>query len=389
MKLRCLVIDDEASIRTVLSDTLQDEGWDVRVAADGLKGLEAAREFCPQVVLLDIRMPGMDGTEVLSKLLAESPSCRVIMLTAHGNLRLAVETMARGAYHYLAKPFDLDEVLLLVQRASREWQLSNQVSLLRQQLMERSGLDEMVGRSSVMERVYKIIQQAAPSGADILLAGESGTGKELAARAIHKHSGRSGEFVAVNCAALPGNLLESELFGHTKGAFTGANQDRKGHLERAHGGTLFLDEIGELPLELQAKLLRALQEKRFFPLGAEEEVTSNFRVVAATNADLESAVKAGKFRNDLYYRLAVITVVLPPLRNRREDIPELAAKFLADYNVAYNRQVSFSPAALACLVAQPWPGNIRQLKNAIHQAVILAGGDVLVPEDFSLVTGHD
>lgn len=389
MKPRCLVIDDEPSIRIVLSDTLRDEGYDVREAADGLKGLAAAREFCPQVVLLDIRMPGLDGLEVLDKLLAADPSCRVIMLTAHGNLRLAVETMARGAYHYLAKPFDLDEVLLVVQRAAREWELSNQVSVLRQQLLERIGLDDMVGGSPAMERVFKIILQAAPTGADILLTGESGTGKELAARAIHKHSGRQGEFVAVNCAALPGNLLESELFGHTKGAFTGANQERKGHLERAQGGTLFLDEVGEIPPELQAKLLRALQEKQFFPVGAEKEVSSDFRVVAATNADLEKEVKEGRFRSDLYYRLAVIQVVLPPLRQRREDIPGLANGFLADFNAAYGRKLTLSPQTVAWLMAQPWPGNIRQLKNAIHQAVILAEGDRLVPGDFSLEVGQD
>lgn len=382
MKTHCLIVDDEKSIRQVLADTLKQEGYEVKTAADGVEGLEIAGDFKPRVVLLDIRMPGLDGIQVLDKILSEDPTCRVIMLTAHGNIRTAVDTMSRGAYHYLAKPFDLDEVLHLVNRASREWELNNQVALLKNRLLEKGRMEGMEGDSPAMEQVFKVILQAAPTPADILITGESGTGKELAARAIHNKSNRNGDFVAVNCAALPGNLLESELFGHVKGAFTGAEESREGHLKRADKGTLFLDEIGAMTPDVQAKLLRAIQEKSFFPVGGEKEISSDFRVVAATNENLEKEVERGKFREDLYYRLAVINLKLPPLRERKEDIPLLVSKFLEDYNAAYKRTISIDPTTLDWLKQQKWPGNIRQLKNVIHQAVILCNGDRLTPSDF-------
>jgi len=384
VKPRCLIVDDEKSIRQVLADTLKQEGYEVKTASNGEESLALVVDFQPRVVLLDIRMPGIDGVQVLDKILSDDPTCRVIMLTAHGNLRTAVDTMSRGAYHYLAKPFELDEVVHVVNRASGEWELNNQVSLLKNRLLEKGGLGGMEGKAPAMERVFNIILQAAPTPAGVLITGESGTGKELAARALHKQSGRKGEFVAVNCAALPGNLLESELFGHVKGAFTGAEDFREGHLKRAEGGTLFLDEIGAMPLEVQARLLRAIQEKSFFPVGGEKEVSSNFRVVAATNEKLEKEIEKGKFREDLYYRLAVINLELPPLRARKEDIPLLVGKFLEDYNTAYNRNLAIDPSTLELLKQKSWPGNIRELKNAIHQAVILSKGSRLMPSDFIL-----
>jgi len=382
MKPNCLIIDDEKSIRQVLADTLKQEGYEVKTAANGEEGLDLAVDFNPRVVLLDIRMPGLDGTQVLDKLLSEDPTCRIIMLTAHGNLRTAVDTMARGAYHYLAKPFDLDEVVHVVNRASGEWELKNQVTLLKNRLLEKGRMEGMEGNSPAMEEVFKVILQAAPTQADILITGESGTGKELAARAIHRKSNRKGDFIAVNCAALPANLLESELFGHLKGAFTGAEGSREGYLKLADQGTLFLDEIGAMPQEVQAKFLRAIQEKRFFPVGGEKEISSDFRVIAATNENLEKGIERGSFREDLYYRLAVINLKLPPLRERKEDIPLLVSKFLEDYNTAYKKNFSIDPSTLDWLKQQKWPGNIRQLKNAIHQAVILGKGEFLVPSDF-------
>ncbi len=382
MKPHCLIVDDEKSIRQVLADTLKQEGYEVKTAADGVEGLEIAGDFKPRVVLLDIRMPGLDGIQVLDKILSEDPTCRVIMLTAHGNIRTAVDTMSRGAYHYLAKPFDLDEVVHVVKRASGEWELNNQVTFLKNRLLEKGGMEGMEGNSPALEQVFKVILQAGPTSADILITGESGTGKELAARAIHNKSNRKGNFIAVNCAALPANLLESELFGHVKGAFTGAEESRQGHLKLADKGTLFLDEIGAMPLEVQAKLLRAIQEKSFFPVGGEKEISSDFRVVAATNENLEKEVERNKFRQDLYYRLAVINLKLPPLRERKEDIPILVSRFLEDYNTAYKRNLSIEPATLTWLKQQKWPGNIRQLKNAIHQAVILCNGDQLTHSDF-------
>ncbi len=382
MKPRCLIVDDEKTIRQVLADTLKQEGYEVKTAPDGEKGIELALEFQPGVILLDIRMPGIDGIEVLDKVLSHDPNCKVIMLTAHGNIRIAVDTMTRGAYHYLAKPFDLDEVEHVVKRAVREWELNNQVTLLKNKLLEKGGIEGMEGNSPAMENVFKVILQAAPTPADILITGESGTGKELAARAIHNKSNRNGDFVAVNCAALPANLLESELFGHLKGAFTGAEESREGHLQRADKGTLFLDEIGAMPLEVQAKLLRAIQEKSFFPVGGQREIRSDFRVVAATNEKLEKEVEQGNFREDLYYRLAVINLKLPPLRERKADIPLLVGRFLDDYNTAYKRNIAIDHSAMEWLKQQEWPGNIRQLKNAIHQAVILCNRERLLPSDF-------
>jgi two-component system nitrogen regulation response regulator GlnG len=329
---------------------------------------------------MDIRMPRLDGLAVLERLRAIRPDACVVVMTAHGTMDTAIKAMQRGAYDYLAKPFDLEEVLLLTERALTASRLSQEVTRLRRGLEEVREFSALIGRHPRMQDVYKTIGRIAGTDVTVLLRGESGTGKELVARAVHAYSRRSGRpFVAVSCAAIPLTLLESEMFGHERGAFTDAKERRLGKFELAHGGTLYLDEIGDMPLELQGKLLRGLQEKVIERVGGREPIPVDVRVLAATHRDLESLMQEGRFREDLYYRLNVVTINLPPLRERRRDIPLLVEHFLAKYAGELGER-AIAPDTLDRLVGYGWPGNVRELENVVQRAMVLAGTGVILPE---------
>ena len=373
-----LVIDDDDSLRRVIEYTLQGAGYRVLTAAEGAEGLDVFSREHPPLVITDIRMPELSGYEVLRKVREESPDTLVIVITAFGSVENAVEAMKLGAYDYLTKPFGRDELRLVVEKALSFRGLEDENRRLREQLSEKTDFTRLVGTSDEMRQVFDMVQRVAATEATILISGESGTGKELIARAIHHGSERrEGPFIPVNCAAIPAELLESELFGHLKGAFTGAVKDRKGKFEQADGGTLFLDEVGELPLELQPKLLRALQEREIEPVGGTVRKI-DVRVVAATNRDLEEAMVEGTFREDLFYRLAVIPVHLPPLRVRRADIPLLVRHFLKKHGGA---DLAVDPGAMERLAAYPWPGNVRELENAVERMIILRRGMLIEEGD--------
>lgn len=377
-KITILVIDDDASLRRVTEYNLEQAGYRVLTAADGREGLRIFREEHPELVITDLQMPGLTGLEVLAQVKALLAETLVIVMTAYGTIEQAVDAMKTGAHDFLTKPVSRDALLMVVDKACRLLGLQEENRRLREQLDHQVEFSHLIGNSDAMQQVLEIVRRAAPTEATVLFTGESGTGKELVARAIHQASDRhAGPFVAVNCAAIPADLLESELFGHVRGAFTGAVGDRAGKFERANGGTLFLDEIGELPAALQPKLLRVLQEHEVEPVGGQPK-RIDVRVVAATNRDLESAMKTGAFREDLYYRLAVITVELPPLRDRTDDIPLLIRHFLAKYAAPQVRVVS---AAMALLCGYPWPGNVRELENTIQRMIVLRRGDRLEVED--------
>ena len=380
MSARILIADDEESLRWVLAKGLRGAGYDVTAVADGESALRAFEAEPFDLVLLDIRMPGLDGLTVLERLRASRPDASVVVMTAHGSMDTAIKAMQRGAYDYLTKPFDLDEVLLLTERALAAARLSQEVARLRSGLQEVREFSALIGRHPRMQEVYKTIGRIAATDVTVLLRGESGTGKELVARAIHHYSRRSGRpFVAVSCAAIPGSLLESEMFGHERGAFTDARERRLGKFELAHGGTLYLDEIGDMPVDLQTKLLRALQERTIERVGGHEPIAVDVRVLAATNRDLEALMKEGRFREDLYYRLNVVTLHLPPLRERRRDIPLLVEHFLAKYAEELGDR-GVAPEALDRLVAYDWPGNVRELENVVQRAMVMATGGVILPE---------
>jgi two-component system response regulator AtoC len=388
-RARVLVVDDKENIRKLLARILG-ETWDVETAEDGARAiaLVAARHF--DAIVTDLRMPGADGFEVLRVAKTRSPETEVVMMTAYATVPDAVEAMKRGAFDYLAKPFDPDDAALVVARA-----------LERKRSRERAGegaappagpyaFHDFVGRSPAMQEAYRLLEQAAGIDITVLLAGETGTGKELAARAIHFHSARrERRFVPVNCGALPADLVESELFGHARGAFTGAATAKPGLFEEAEGGTIFLDEIGELPLPVQVKLNRALQEKEIRRVGDVRPSAVDVRVIAATHRDLKAEVAAGRFREDLFYRLNVFPVRLPPLRERREDVPLLAAHFLQKHARALRRDLAgFDADALRALAAHDWPGNVRELENAVERAVALAAGPAVTSRDLPAeVTG--
>jgi two-component system, NtrC family, response regulator AtoC len=379
-----LVADDDATIRSNLAMLLESEGFSVREAADGVAAAEALRDPEVALALLDLRMPRRDGMEVLREhgdRLEETP---VIVVTAYGGSQAAIEAMRLGAYDYLSKPFDLDEVLFAVRRALTQRSLTAQVrALAAVPAGDISGEDELVGRAPAMLQVFKTIGRVAVADEPVLVVGESGTGKELVANAIHRNSRRAGQpFVKVNSAALSPMLLESELFGHEKGAFTGAVARRLGRFEQAHGGTLFLDEIAEMEVDLQAKLLRVLQTGQFERVGGEASLKSDVRVIAATNRDLPARITAGKFREDLFYRLNVVMVELPPLRQRREDIPLLADHIVRRLAKKYSwPRLTLTPEAIQRLSEQVWPGNVRELQNVLAKAAILARGGVIGPDD--------
>jgi DNA-binding NtrC family response regulator len=371
---RILIVDDDVALRESLALVLAAEGHEVAEARDARVALEAIEAGPFDVVLCDLRMPGMDGMELLPQLARRAPGITILMMSAYGSADLAIEAMKRGAYDYLAKPFQPSEVLLAIRKARERERLRRANALLQREVARVVGERPIVAASRPMIELLEVIERAAEFKATVLLTGESGTGKEVLARAIHAQSGRRQEaFVAVNCGAIPENLLESELFGHAKGAFTGADRARRGLFQEADGGTLFLDEIGELPLALQVKLLRVLQEEEVRPVGESKSRAVDVRVIAATARDLAQELAAGRFREDLFYRLDVVRVNVPPLRERREDIPLLVDHFLAQLRTALGKPIrSLADDALDRLLAYSWPGNVRELENVLERAVILA-----------------
>ncbi|MBN2140046.1 MAG: sigma-54 dependent transcriptional regulator [Desulfovibrionaceae bacterium] len=378
-----LVLDDEKNYLLVLESILSDEGYKVTALSDPEMGLAFLEESEVDVLLTDMKMPKLSGQDVLEHVKRGYPHIPVIIMTAFGSIESAVEAMRVGAFDYITKPFANEELLLSVTKAMSFAKTQQENILLRRQVQERFGPDNIVARGKPMRQVLEMVQRAAPSKSTVLISGESGTGKELIARAIHNLSPRSsGPFVSVNCMALNPGVLESELFGHEKGSFTGAVSRRRGRFEAADKGTLFLDEIGELSPDLQVKLLRVLQERTFERVGGEEPVEVDIRIVAATNKDLQQAVAKGEFREDLFYRLNVVSVELPPLRERREDIPFLADHFLEKFARENDKPVSgFSAAVMDYLTAFEWPGNVRQLENIIERCVVLGSGEVIEAED--------
>jgi DNA-binding NtrC family response regulator len=371
---RILVVDDEEKMQALLAKSLERQGHELRRASDGVAAVAILEEFPADVVFSDLRMPGLDGMGLLAKVRERWPETHLVIMTGHGDdVRSAVEAMKAGAYDYLTKPLDLDELILIAERAAREGVLTRENARLRQVVHRQNADWKMVGESPAMQKVKELVLKVAPTDATVLIRGESGTGKELTARAIHANSPRAKQpFLAVNCAAIPENLLESELFGYLKGAFTGADKDKAGLFELAEGGTLFLDEVAEAGAPVQAKLLRALEEKAFLPVGAAREVSVDVRIVAATNKDLERLIAAGVFREDLFYRFNVFPVELPPLRERAEDIPRLCERFLSDLG---SGALPLSTEVLALLRRYAWPGNIRELRNILERAHILSGGE--------------
>ncbi len=383
---RVLVVDDEEIVRESLSGWLRKDGYTVAVAPDGKAALEALRADRWSVVLLDLKMPGMDGLQVLDEARRLRPEAAFVLMTAYATVDTAVAAMKLGAYDYLVKPFDPEELSLLVQRIVSQQALLEENEALRRALKREYGFHDLVSKSPAMQRVFDLARVAARSTSTILILGESGSGKEVLARAIHAESPRSGgPFVAISCAALTETLLESELFGHEKGAFTGAATRRKGKFELAAGGTLFLDEIGDISPKLQLDLLRVLEDRTFQRVGGSENLEADVRVVAATNRDLGKAVASGSFREDLFYRLNVIPITLPPLRERPEDVPLLVQHFLDRLSKELQRRIDgVSPEGMAALVAHGWPGNVRELRNVLERGAVVSKGNIIQLADLGL-----
>ena len=380
-----LVVDDDPGLRESFRLILDDD-YEVLEAPDGPRALDIVRTAQVDLVLLDLRLPGMDGIEVLERLKALDEALEVILVTAVGTVKAAVAAMKLGAFDFVAKPFEEDEILPLVRRALERRALDREVAYLRAELARQHDFEELVGQHSLMQQLYQLIANVARSPVTVLIVGESGTGKELIARAIHRQSRqRSGPFVPVNVAAISESLLESDLFGHEKGAFTGAFQRKLGKFELAQGGTLFLDEIATLRVDLQAKVLRILQEREIERVGGIRRIKVDVRVIAATNADLKAAIQNGTLREDLYYRLNVVQVPVPSLRERREDVPLLVDHFIRKYSGQFHKRVTgMSASALAVLHGYPWPGNVRELENMIERAVALSNGPVIEVADLPL-----
>ena len=382
-KVKILVVDDEAIIRESLRDWLADAGYEVFTAENGSKALELIEKEKLGIVIADLVMPGMDGIELMKKAKEIQPSIEVIIITAYASIPTAIAAMKEGAYDYIEKPFCPERAELLIQKLAEHRKIVEENLSLRQRLEERHHFESIITKSSKMQRVIELIKVVAKSNATVLITGESGTGKELVARAVHSHSPRMGRpFVAVSCGALPESLLESELFGHEKGSFTGAYAQKKGKFEFANRGTLFLDEVGEMSGNIQVHLLRVLEEKEFTRVGGNEPIKVDVRVISATNKDLKRAIANGEFREDLYYRLNVVTIELPPLRERKEDIPLLAQHFLNKFALENDKEVTgFSPEATKSLLDYDWPGNVRELENAVERGVILAKGSLVTVAD--------
>jgi DNA-binding NtrC family response regulator len=386
-KISILIVDDELVIRESLHGWLKKSGYRVDTAEGGSAALAMLEKTPYDLLFLDIMMPVMSGLEVLEVVKEDYPQTLVVMITAYGSVETAVQAMKRGAIDYLMKPFDPDQLSLLTEKLIQQKKILDENIFLREQMAEAIRFENLVGRSEAMQELFGMIQDVAESDSPVLITGETGTGKELVAKAIHAKSARqNGPFIPVNCGAFPEHLLESELFGHERGAFTGAHRAKKGRLDLAHHGTLFLDEVGTVPLKMQVDLLRVLETKEFHRLGGTTEIEVDFRTVAATNRDLQQAIKKGEFRQDFFYRLNVISLHIPPLRERRDDIPLLAEHFLDRYSRETNKDIdTISKEAMALFRQYDWPGNVRELENAIERAVVICKKRRLGPEEFSFL----
>jgi DNA-binding NtrC family response regulator len=387
-KLRILIVDDEQNQRSMLSGFLEKKGYSCRTAGSAAEALDLYEKAGYEIALLDMKMPKEDGLSLMKKLKSLDPQLQPIMMTAYGTVETAVEAMQSGAYHYISKPVDLDELLVLIQRAGEKHHLLREILYLRSELENISRDEQIMGDSNAMREVLSTISRVAPTDATVLITGESGTGKELAAKALHNLSDRkSNRFVAVSCAAIPETLLESELFGHVKGAFTGATMSKIGRFELADGGTLFLDEIGDISPEIQIKLLRVIETMQFERLGSSKPINVDVRLIAATNRNLKEKIEQGQFREDLFYRLDVINIHMPALRNHRKDIIPLVDHFLKKNNERLDRQIEgITPEAKDILLSYSWPGNVRELINILERACVLCRGNVLDVEDFSALS---
>ena len=383
MNFTILIIDDEKNIREGLSAALELDGYSVKLAANGAEGLALIEKGDIDLVITDLRMPGISGEEVLAKVRGESPGIPVIVLTGHGSIDTAVDAMRNGAYDFLTKPLSLDRLSLIVKRALAGRELEIRHSSLQQELNAQASFESIIGKSAEMQRIFQMVRKAADSKASVLITGESGTGKELIANALHNLSPRKNNpFIKVHCAALSETLLESELFGHEKGAFTGAAARKRGRFELANTGTIFLDEIGEINQNVQIKILRVLQDKRFERVGGEETLEVDVRVIAATNRNLEEEIAQGRFREDLFYRLNVVHIQVPPLRDRKDDIPLMLNAFLDEFNRENNKSITgFDSRSRSALYKYDWPGNIRQLRNCVESAVVMCSGNEITLED--------
>ncbi|MDR2485561.1 MAG: sigma-54 dependent transcriptional regulator [Treponema sp.] len=383
MKFRLLIVDDEKNIREGLAAALEMDGHEVVTAALGDEGWKRFQKGDIDLVITDLRMPGLSGEELLKRILGESPGIPVIMLTGHGTVETAVAAMRNGAYDFLTKPVNLDRLSLLVKRALQNRELILKHRRIEEELEHQKQFETIIGTSAPMRKVFDTISRVAPSKASVLITGESGAGKELVADAIHALSPRKGKpLVKAHCAALSASLLESELFGHEKGSFTGASARRRGRFELANEGTLFLDEIGEIDQNIQIKLLRVLQEKEFERVGGEETIETDVRIVAATNKDLKAEIEKGNFREDLYFRLNVINILIPPLRERKDDLPLLITSFLKEFSAENNKPIEgIDERARAAVYAYDWPGNVRELRNCMESAVVMAKGPVITEDD--------
>ena len=384
---KVLIVDDETIMRESLAGWLERDGHAVQTARSGEEALKKCRENRFDILLLDIKMEGMSGLEVLRRVKEGDADVAVVMITAYGSIATAIEAMKNGAFDYMLKPFDPNELGVLIEKITRHQQQARENLYLKEQFKERTRFENMIGQSEPMQKVFDLICDVAPADTTVLISGETGTGKGLAAKAIHSHSRRChGPYVVVNCGAIPEHLMETELFGHMRGAFTDAKETKKGRLELAHGGTLFLDEIGEIGMRMQIDLLRVLEDRVFYRVGGTQPMEADFRVVAATNRSLEQAIRDGHFREDLFYRLNVVGLTLPPLRQRKQDIPLLADHFLHRYVQETHRPVDrISREALDEMMAYDWPGNVRELENAIERAVVVGKARQILPEDLPIV----
>ncbi len=379
---RVLVVDDEENLRVVLRTLLRRHGYEVETAEGGEEALALMDRFGPDFVITDVKMPKMGGLDLLATLKAKGDPTTVIVMSAYGNLDLAIEAIKAGAYDYVHKPFKPEEIVLALRKAEEREVLRRENRALRDEIRKEYKFEDILAKSPSMQELFKTVAKIAEFKTTALITGESGVGKELIARALHRLSRRTGPFIAVNCGAIPENLLESELFGHRRGAFTDAVQDRRGLFEEANDGTLFLDEIGELPLGLQVKLLRVLQDERIRRLGETRDVQVDVRILAATHRDIQAEIRAGRFREDLYYRLNVLTIHVPALRDRREDIPLLVDHFIAKNNARMGTQIrGTDPECRRLLFEYSWPGNVRELENTIERAMVLAEGERILPND--------
>lgn len=378
-----LIIDDEVNIRNGLALALKDEGYEIQVASSAQEGLEKLALFLPDLIICDVRMPDMDGIKFLEIAKTKYSEIPIVMLTGHAGIDNAITAMKLGAYDFITKPVHLDKLFLIIQRAIANSAQQIYTKNLEQRIKAQSGFERIIGNSPIMQKIIESLEQIAPTDASVLILGESGVGKEIIASSIHENSHRStGPFIKVHCASLPETLLESELFGHEKGAFTGATLRRKGRFERANGGTLFLDEVGEISPSVQVKLLRVLQEREFERVGGDETIQTDIRIIAATNKNLQESIKNGAFREDLYYRLSVINLEIPSLRNRKEDIPTLALFFLDKMTNKHNKDhLEISPEVLNALSMYSWPGNIRELENTIETMVVLSKNNTISISD--------